>query len=316
MNPGPLPPSVVLNIRHDYAQGMTALALSSKYAVARGAIYKITSGETYRNVGGPLRAKRPRLAPDMTPDEVRAEGRARLIARVDLSLDGCWLWNRATDAKGYATMHLQGKDHRAHRLAYELFVGPIPSGLEIEHACHGRDVSCFAGSDCQHRRCCRPDHLVPVDHATNIRSGRSWSIHGLKTHCPQGHPYDGTNTRFMPQPNGGMSRACRTCAREKRRVQRARQRQARHTPQQPAPEAAPTRVITVDSDDVTPSQGVADDQMMPQSKMPDRASTHPTVSSSVTSVPVRLDAASTTVQAASATLESAVDPAQPRMPLT
>lgn len=206
---------------------MSAIDVARKYNIGRAAVYKIATGDTYRDVGGPLRPKRPRLAPGMTPEQVRAEGKARLLERIDVAANGCWLWNRSTDAKGYATMHLGGKDHRAHRLAYELFVGPIPAGQEIEHACHGRDVTCFAGNDCQHRRCCRPDHLVPVDHATNVRSGRSWSIHGLKTHCPRGHAYDATNTRFLPKPNGGMSRACRTCAREKRRAERARQREAR-----------------------------------------------------------------------------------------
>ena len=43
----------------------------------------------------------------------------------------------------------------AHRVAYELFVGPIPDGLELDHLC-------------RRRNCINPDHLEAVTHAENI----------------------------------------------------------------------------------------------------------------------------------------------------
>jgi hypothetical protein len=49
---------------------------------------------------------------------------------------GCWEWQAATFAdSGYALIGVHGKPRHAHRVAYELFVGPIPDGLVIDHLC-------------------------------------------------------------------------------------------------------------------------------------------------------------------------------------
>lgn len=44
-----------------------------------------------------------------------------------------WLWRGSIDEKGYGTVRHGGRNHFAHRVAYELFVGPIPDGLLIRH---------------------------------------------------------------------------------------------------------------------------------------------------------------------------------------
>lgn len=50
--------------------------------------------------------------------------------------DACWLWQGAMDgAYGYGAFFCHGKNHRAHRFAYELLVGPIPEGLFVCHSC-------------------------------------------------------------------------------------------------------------------------------------------------------------------------------------
>lgn len=62
--------------------------------------------------------------------------------------DACWFWRGALGGGGraYGVVQIDGKRYYAHRVAYELFVGPIPSGLHVLHRC---DVP----------RCINPTHL-------------------------------------------------------------------------------------------------------------------------------------------------------------
>lgn len=48
---------------------------------------------------------------------------------------GCWLWEGTTDPDGYGKMIVGGKQVRAHRLAYRLYIGDIPRGLLVRHKC-------------------------------------------------------------------------------------------------------------------------------------------------------------------------------------
>jgi len=58
--------------------------------------------------------------------------------------------------------------------------------------------------------------VEPVAGPENAR--RSPNFNGAKTHCPQGHPYEGTNLVILW--NGG--RSCRACINAGRRRRRAR----------------------------------------------------------------------------------------------
>lgn len=50
--------------------------------------------------------------------------------------EDCWWWKDGLTAKGYGQMYINNKlTVRAHRLAYELFVGPIPKGMSVLHKC-------------------------------------------------------------------------------------------------------------------------------------------------------------------------------------
>ncbi len=69
---------------------------------------------------------------------------------------GCWLWQRGLDRYGYARLTVAYKYRRAHRLAWLLFVGPIPKGLYVLHTC---DV----------RHCINPQHLFLGTNLDNIR---------------------------------------------------------------------------------------------------------------------------------------------------
>ena len=75
---------------------------------------------------------------------------------------GCWLWTGAVNADGYGTFHvgmIAGRQRvaYAHRIAYGLLRGPIPAGLELDHAV------------CGTRHCVNPAHLDPVTHAVNMQ---------------------------------------------------------------------------------------------------------------------------------------------------
>jgi hypothetical protein len=91
---------------------------------------------------------------DMTRDETE-----RFARRVE-KLDGCWIWTGATVANGYGVMHVwrdgRNTSIRAHRFAYELLVGAIPDGHQLDHLCGVR-------------RCVNPAHLEPVTARENVR---------------------------------------------------------------------------------------------------------------------------------------------------
>jgi hypothetical protein len=105
-------------------------------------------------------------------------------------VSGCWLWTAKLSPDGYGQIRERGKHKQAHRVAYELHRGEIPAGLQIDHLCRVR-------------HCVNPDHLEPVTQLENARRGH----YRMRTHCPQGHAYDETNTYI--RPNG--RRTCRAC---------------------------------------------------------------------------------------------------------
>lgn len=72
--------------------------------------------------------------------------KAKLFNRARLNGNGCWIWTGPMDAKGYGFVGFKGKDRRAHRVSYETFIGPIPTGLVI---CH----------ECDTPSCINPNHL-------------------------------------------------------------------------------------------------------------------------------------------------------------
>lgn len=49
--------------------------------------------------------------------------------------DECWLWSGQRLNDRYGLIHVQRIPRLAHRVAYELCVGPIPQGLCVRHAC-------------------------------------------------------------------------------------------------------------------------------------------------------------------------------------
>lgn len=143
-----------------------------------------------------------------------------LLQRMEPQPNGCIYFTGALDKDGYGQITRQGKSTKAHRAAYEHFVGPIPEGHQIDHECHNRDETCAGGPTCEHRRCVNFEHLRTATAKENLlASSATWGgRNARKTHCPQGHPYDDENTRI----NSQGSRVCLTCLRVSQRRQNQR----------------------------------------------------------------------------------------------
>lgn len=120
----------------------------------------------------------------------RLSTQARFWLKVNQT-EGCWLWTGTKLASGYGVIVVHKRRYLVHRVSYTWFVGPISSGLELDHLC-------------RNPACVRPDHLEAVTHTENVRRG----LRGrLITHCPHGHEYVPENTYRRPSGH----RVCRTC---------------------------------------------------------------------------------------------------------
>jgi very-short-patch-repair endonuclease/endogenous inhibitor of DNA gyrase (YacG/DUF329 family) len=85
----------------------------------------------------------------------------RFLAYCDRSggLDACWPWTSTVHPQtGYGDIFVHPKIRKAHRWAYEHFIGPIPDGREVGHACCTEDCPAPGDGD-PHRRCVNPRHL-------------------------------------------------------------------------------------------------------------------------------------------------------------
>ena len=147
--------------------------------------------------------------------------RIQFLSRVEIDPSGCWLWTGKLDTHGYGRSPGYGLTKNggmAHRVAYMMFVGPIPDGLELDHV---------YANGCRNHNCVNwVDHLEPVTHAENMR--RHHAVRQPIDRCRRaGHPYDEANTRIDALGH----RICRACDKSPERkaagAARARAKRAR-----------------------------------------------------------------------------------------
>ena len=145
----------------------------------------------------------------------------RFWAKVDKNgsifkdLGPCWTWTASLTTAGYGKFGItNGRAVEAHRVAYELIMGPVPEGLCLDHLC-------------RNRMCVNPDHLEPVTLVENFKRGidshpasnatrKAMAL--ASTHCRNGHPRTPPNTHWWKG-----HRYCRICAKERAREYRTGQ---------------------------------------------------------------------------------------------
>jgi len=139
---------------------------------------------------------------------------ARFLAQTDIDPDGCWTWTGSADGSNYGVVRAGGVQGKAYRLSFAIFNGPIPAGFHIDHECHNEALArgdCIGGKSCPHRRCVNPRHLrIATPRENVLRSASFVAANARKTHCANGHPFDGEYLYIYPDG----SRGCRQCRRD------------------------------------------------------------------------------------------------------
>lgn len=80
----------------------------------------------------------------------------RLLDGVIFGATDCWHWRRPRNAFGYGRITYQGRMQVVHRLAYEVWKGPIPDGMSVLHSCDNPS-------------CINPEHLRLGTYSDNIK---------------------------------------------------------------------------------------------------------------------------------------------------
>lgn len=109
----------------------------------------------------------------------------------------CWKWTGGLKDNGYSNVYLGNRRQMSgHRLSYQLMIGDIPDGLDLDHLCRLRS-------------CINPYHLEPVTRRVNtLRSPIGIAASkAAQTECIHGHAFTAENT--IRNRNG--TRKCRRC---------------------------------------------------------------------------------------------------------
>lgn len=118
-----------------------------------------------------------------------AKAEARFWSNVDKS-GSCWIWTSSRNKYGYGRFSV-GRENQmlAHRYAWEILYGPIPSKIQLDHICHNH-------------ACVNPGHLRETTNKQNHEHlkgafansksgvrGVSWDASKMKWRATVGHNY-------------------------------------------------------------------------------------------------------------------------------
>lgn len=121
--------------------------------------------------------------------------------------NGCVLWTRSTDRRGYGQFGAEYRMLKAHQVSWILQNGPIPEGLVLDHLC-------------ENPPCCNPEHLEPVTPPENVRRWRD-----RMTHCVSGkHLWSEQD----PILRSGGRKLCRPCQKAHRKAEYEQDKRKRH----------------------------------------------------------------------------------------
>ena len=130
---------------------------------------------------------------------------------------GCWEYLGARDANGYGRIFVAGKERKAQRVFFEVFVGPLPEGARLKHP--------LSLERCIGSSCCNPAHLKVEQTFTDIKFARRI--------CPKGHLIDADNAVIENRGDNLLVR-CRACRQQDWRTIKRRNKQNKGRPEQPS----------------------------------------------------------------------------------
>jgi hypothetical protein len=119
--------------------------------------------------------------------------KATFEASISVRPNVCWYWSQSLKNRYPSGIVHNGKATTVIRVAYMLYVGPIPDGLELDHVV------------CNDMHCVNYTHVEPVTHRVNAQRRGA-----RRTHCVNGHEFTVENTYVKSTGQ----RQCRTCNRE------------------------------------------------------------------------------------------------------